>query len=248
MGKIMFSLKSVCRGSDRFKIDLTIFSVLLFLIFLIPCLSYAEKRQSRLPKGFVHVQELIPDIGLEIRYFGSDNFVGRPVDGYEAPVAISTVEAARALKQVQEELKLKKMRLIIFDAYRPQRAVDHFIRWAKDTDDTLTKTKYYPNIKKKDLFRLNYIAAKSSHSRGSTFDVSIVDENGKKIDMGTTFDYFGPESWPKSDLVTEEQRDNRMILRKLMVKHGFKPYAEEWWHFTLEDEPYTDTYFDFPVK
>jgi len=221
----------------------------IFLLFIALILSSCQtKEPNKLPKDFVYLKDYIPAIELEMRYYGTDNFVGEKVNGYEKSVCICTKESALALKEVQEELASMNLSLQVFDAYRPQRAVNHFIAWAKDINDTLTKSKYYPHVKKKDLFRLGYIAAKSSHSRGSTFDITILDANKQEIDMGTPFDYFGPESWPTSDAVNAEQKANRMLLQKLMLKHGFNLYAEEWWHFTLKNEPFPDTYFDFLIK
>ena len=142
-----------------------------------------------------------------------------------------------------------KLSLKIFDAYRPQQSVDHFVRWAKMLNDTLMKQQYYPNVKKKDLFKLDYIAAKSGHTRGSTVDITIVDiRTGKELDMGSSYDFFGVPSHPFYPGITKEQRSNRFLLRNLMLEAGFKPYAKEWWHFTLKNEPFLDSYFNFPIK
>jgi len=219
-----------------------------FILLGIILSSCQPKEKNHLPENFVYLTDIIPDIELDMKYYTNDNFVGAKVNGYEKPVCICTKEAAIALREVQEELASMNLSLKVFDAYRPQRAVNHFMEWAKNINDTLTKSKFYPQVKKEDLFRLNYIAEKSSHSRGSTFDITILDSNKKPLDMGTPFDYFGPESWPTSDAVTFEQKENRMLLQGLMLKHGFNLYAEEWWHFTLKDEPFPDTYFDFVVK
>ena len=222
---------------------------IIFLLLIIAIFTSCQPKElNQLPKNFVYLQDIIPDIELEMRYYGKDNFVGRKVDGYEKPVCICTKEAALALKNVQEELSSKNLSLKVFDAYRPQRAVNHFIEWAKSINDTLTKSKYYPNVKKEDLFRLKYIAEKSSHSRGSTFDLTLLDSSKNALDMGTPFDYFGPESWPTSHAVNSDQKANRMLLQRLMLKHGFSLYAEEWWHFTLNNEPFSDTYFDFVIR
>ncbi|NOR87397.1 MAG: peptidase M15 [Bacteroidales bacterium] len=222
--------------------------IFLLIIFSTLLFSCGSPKKNDLPEGFVYLNEVIPEIDLQMRYYGNDNFVGTQVKGYEKEICICTKEAALAIKEVQEKLAKKGYSLRIFDAYRPQRAVNHFIEWAKNINDTLTKSKYYPEVKKKDLFRLNYIAEKSSHSRGSTLDITLLDENGEALDMGTPFDYFGPKSWPTSNEVTKEQKDNRMILQGMMIKYGFNPYQEEWWHFTLKDETFPDTYFDFTVK
>lgn len=201
-----------------------------------------------LPKGFVYLKDECPEIKQDIKYYSGENFVGKRIDGYNEAVAITTKETALALNAVQKELAERKMSLIIYDAYRPQKAVNQFMTWAKDISDTLQKPAFYPNVKKSDLFKLNYIQEKSGHSRGSSVDVSIVDENGKELDMGTPFDYFGSRSWPSSRLVTPKQRENRMLLQFVMVKNGFNPYKEEWWHFTLKNEPFPETYFDFDVE
>ena len=198
---------------------------------------------------FVILSDAVPDAILEIRYYSSYNFVGRRIDGYEEPLALLTKEAASALKEVSDELVEKGYRLKIFDAYRPQRAVTDFMNWALDPDDTLMKEYFYPELDKEVLFPQGYIAEHSGHSRGSTVDLTLFDmTTQKEVDMGGTFDYFGELSHPDYKDITEEQYNNRMILREAMLGHGFKPLEEEWWHFTLEDEPYPDTYFTFPVS
>ncbi len=206
---------------------------------------------DELPQGFVYVGQAIPGIQIEPRYYTDHNFVGKPIDGYQKPVAILTKDAAKALSEVQKELNPFGLGLKIFDAYRPQQAVDHFVRWAEDLNDVRMKQEFYPDESKKDLFKKGYIAAKSSHSRGSTVDATIVSlhpESGVELDMGSAFDFFGSMSWPYSNEVDASQRAHRMLLRVLMEKHGFSPYEQEWWHFTLKDEPYPDTWFNFPVK
>lgn len=211
---------------------------------------YVSCKQSDVaPKGFVYLAEAVPDAILEIRYYSTYNFVGDRINGYEKPVALLTTEAAEALKAVSDDVKAQGYRLKIYDAYRPQRAVTHFINWAKDTSDTRMKQYFYPNLDKSVLFTQGYIAEKSGHSRGSTVDLTLFDmESEKEIDVGGTFDWFGIESHPDYMQISEEQYANRMILREAMLRHGFKPLEEEWWHFTLKDEPYPDTYFDYPVK
>ena len=213
--------------------------------------SMACTLQAAVPPGFVEIKEAVPGIEVELRYFSEDNFVGVLIDGYQAERCYITADAAAALKNVQAELESFGLGLKVFDAYRPQRAVDHFVRWAEDLGDTRMKARYYPDVEKKNLFRDGYIAAKSGHSRGSTVDLTIVSrDTGEPVglDMGTGWDYFGPKSWPSSIEVSAGARANRMLLQSLMVKHGFRPLAEEWWHFTLENEPFPDTYFDFPVR
>ncbi len=213
------------------------------LLFLLPFSLFAA------PSGFVDITALNPSIRTEMRYTGPENFLGRPVNGYEAAKCLLSEEAARALVTVQQELAAFGLGLKAFDCYRPQRAVDDFVRWAKDLNDTKMKAAYYPDVRKSELFEKGYIAARSGHSRGSTVDLTLVDaETGKALDMGTPFDFFGPRSWPKSRAVTAQQRANRLLLRSVMLKHGFRPLEEEWWHFTLKNEPYPKTYFDFPIR
>ena len=211
--------------------------------------------------GFVNITDVVPDAIIEARYFATYNFVGARIDGYLEPTALMTREAAEALKAVSDDVKAQGYRLKIYDAYRPQRAVDHFVRWGKDLSDTLMRQYFYPDEEKAYLFERGYIAEKSGHSRGSTIDLTLFDmATGKELDMGGVHDWFGIESHPdyggdpdtmeyRGDVpITAEQFHNRMILRKAMLGHGFKPYDCEWWHFTLENEPYPDTYFDFPLK
>ncbi|MBE5849079.1 MAG: peptidase M15 [Lachnospiraceae bacterium] len=198
---------------------------------------------------FVLLSEAVPDAILEIRYYSTYNFVGDRIEGYEEPVALLTKEAAAALLEVSEELKEKGYRLKIYDAYRPQMAVTNFVEWAEDTDDTRMKEFFYPDLEKDVLFPQGYIAEHSGHSRGSTVDLTLFDmETEKELDMGGTFDFFGELSHPDYKDITEEQFNNRMILRDAMLEHGFRPLETEWWHFTLDDEPYPDTYFTFPVS
>ena len=199
--------------------------------------------------GFVSVGEVIPDVILEIRYYSSFNFIGGRIDGYEQPVALLTREAAARLKEVSEDLSVRGFRLKIYDAYRPQKAVDHFMRWAADLSDTRMKAYFYPDLEKSVLIPDGYIAEHSSHSRGSTVDLTLFDMAAhKEVNMGSPFDFFGEISHPGSRAVTADQHAGRMLLRDTMLRHGFMPLAEEWWHFTLEDEPYPDTYFTFPVR
>ena len=210
---------------------------------------------------FVNITDIIPDVILEIRYFSTYNFVGTRIDGYLQPTALMTRRAADSLKAVSDELKAQGYRLKIYDAYRPQCAVDHFVRWAADPNDTLMKAYFYPDLDKKVLFPQGYICEHSGHTRGSTVDLTLFDMNTEKeLDMGGTFDWFGCESHPDfggnpdsgtlnaNSPLTAEQFNNRLILRHAMLRHGFKPIDTEWWHFTLIEEPYPDTYFTFPVK
>jgi D-alanyl-D-alanine dipeptidase len=210
---------------------------------------------------FVNLAEAVPDVILEIRYYSTYNFVGARVDGYEEPVALLTRQAADSLRAVSDDLMKQGYRLKIYDAYRPQCAVDHFVRWAADVNNTLMKSYFYPDVPRDKLFKLGYIAEKSGHTRGSTVDLTLFDmATEKELDMGGTFDWFGLESHPDyggdpdtgvykgNAQITAEQFHNRMILREAMMRHGFKPIGEEWWHFTLKNEPFPNTYFTFPVK
>ena len=201
-------------------------------------------------KEFVLLTDVVPDVIQEIRYFTSYNFIGEPIDGYEEPCTILTRAAAEALKVVSDDLMAQGYRLKIFDGYRPTRAVAHFVRWAEDAEDLRMKRFFYPDVDKSDLFEIGYIARRSGHSRGSTVDLTLFDmATGKEVSMGSPFDYFGKRS--HTDFLkhlTDEEIRNRFFLRDTMVGHGFVPLAEEWWHFTLADEPFPDTYFDFPVR
>ncbi len=199
---------------------------------------------------FVILSEAVPDVILEVRYYSTYNFVGKRVNGYEQPIVLITKEAAAALQQVSDAVKADGYRLKIYDAYRPQCAVSHFVEWAKVIDDTITKAYFYPQLDKSVLFDQGYIAAKSGHSRGSTVDLTLFDmQKGRDVDMGGTFDYFGILSHPSyTSGLTNTQIANRNYLRQKMLSAGFKPIETEWWHFTLVNEPYPDTYFNFPVN
>ena len=234
-----------------------------------------EKKAPSIPptedsSQFVNLTDAVPDAILEIRYYGTYNFVGARIDGYEQPTALLTKKAAEALKAVSDDVIAKGYRLKIYDAYRPQKGVDHFVRWAEDLQDTKMKPYFYPDLDKSVLFDQEYIMLKSGHTRGSTVDLTLFDMKlEKEVDMGGTFDWFGPESHPdfcgnpdtgeytgdnsKSPStpkrsITPEQFANRMILRRAMLSHGFKPLSTEWWHFTLVEEPFPETYFTFPVR
>lgn len=197
---------------------------------------------------FVLLADYIPGIVQEIRYYSSYNFVGERIDGYEAPVAMLTKEAARALKIVAGEMNVKGYRLKIFDAYRPVPAVRHFILWGIEDTDIRMKPYFYPDLEKQELFSKGYVAKQSSHSRGSTVDLTLLEmASGKEVDMGSPFDFFGEISHPDYRGITDEQFENRMFLQEAMKRAGFAPIENEWWHFTLEDEPFPDTYFQFPV-
>ena len=247
---------------------------LFLLTLIIAALTACSQRKEQAVEliydrsDFVELAKAVPDAILEIRYYGTYNFVGERIDGYEQPVALLTKQAADSLRAVSDDVKAQGYRLKIYDAYRPQMGVNHFVRWAADVPDTLMKPYFYPDLDKSVLFEQDYIMAKSGHTRGSTLDLTLFDmQTEKEVDMGGTFDWFGPESHPdfcgnpntgeytgdnsKSPTgrrITAEQFANRMILREAMLRHGFKALDSEWWHFTLKNEPYPDTYFDFPVK
>ncbi|MCR5831674.1 MAG: M15 family metallopeptidase [Lachnospiraceae bacterium] len=209
----------------------------------------SAKRYLTDPSGFVLLSDFVPDIIQEIRYFTTYNFIGDRIDGYEEPCALLTKEAARALKSVSNEMFVRGYRLKVFDAYRPACAVKHFVLWGIEDQDIRMKPYFYPALEKQELFVKGYIAKQSSHSRGSTVDLTLLDMNtGKELDMGSPFDLFDEVSHPDCRNITDEQYENRMILQQVMVRNGFVPIDCEWWHFTLEDEPYPDTYFEFPVS
>ena len=231
------------------KKNVALILMLLVLAVLAHVALAEDVKLSDDASGFVLLSEAVPDAILEIRYYSTYNFVGERIDGYEEPVALLTKEAAAALREVSDDLMAQGYRLKIYDAYRPQKAVTHFVNWAQDADDTRMKQYFYPELDKDVLFPQGYIMEHSGHSRGSTLDLTLFDmTTEKEVDMGGTFDYFGPLSHPDYTDITGEQYANRMILRETMLAHGFRPLDEEWWHFTLADEPYPDTYFTFPVS
>ena len=204
---------------------------------------------SKLPKGFVYVRDVVPSICIELSYCGRDNFVGKRIDGYITEQAILTEQATAALGKVQADLEAQGFGLKIYDAYRPKRAVRHFYRWSRDPRDERLKQVYYPDIDKRDLFRAGYIARRSSHTRGSTVDLTIIDLiSGEELDMGSIFDFFSPLSWSNYNRIPPKQKANRKLLCSTMMRYGFKPFWMEWWHFTLKNEPFPRTYFDFEVR
>ena len=208
-----------------------------------------KKQVTMDPSGFVLLADLVPGIVQEIRYYSTYNFIGDRIDGYEEPCAILTKEAARALKAVSNEMNVQGYRLKVFDAYRPACAVRHFVLWGIEDLDLRMKPYFYPDLEKQELFVKGYIASQSSHSRGSTVDLTLLDMGtGKELDMGSPFDLFDAVSHPDSRAVTDEQYENRMLLQNAMTRNGFVPIDCEWWHFTLDNEPYPDTYFEFPVS
>lgn len=201
------------------------------------------------PSGFVVLAEHVPHIVQEIRYYSTYNFIGERIDGYEEPCALLTKEAARALKSVSSEMAVQGYRLKVFDAYRPVCAVKQFVLWGIEDQDVRMKPYFYPELEKQELFAKGYIAKMSSHSRGSAVDLTLFDmRTGKEVDMGSPFDLFSEKSHPGYKGITEEQHENRMILRRAMLRGGFAPLECEWWHFCLKDEPYPDRYFEFPVS
>ncbi len=207
-----------------------------------------EKQAINDTSDFVLLSDYVPSIVQEIRYYSTYNFIGDRIDGYEQPCAIITKEAARALKEVSNEMNVKGFRLKVFDAYRPATAVKHFSLWGIEDLDQRMKPFFYPDLEKTELFELGYIASQSSHSRGSTVDLTLLDmATGKEVDMGSPFDFFSEKSHPDYKGITAEQYENRMFLQSVMIKHGFEPIDCEWWHFTLKNEPYPSTYFEFPV-
>ncbi len=190
---------------------------------------------------------VVPGLAVDIRYAGANNFIGRPIAGYEAPLCLLTRETATALARVQSELVQFGLGLKVFDCYRPARAVAEFVAWARDPSDRAQAARFYPRVDKSQLIIQGYIAARSGHSRGSTVDLTLVDGSGRELDMGGEFDLFDTRSWPTEPQLLPAQRANRLLLRSVMRAHGFHPYDKEWWHFGLENEPHPRTYFDFPV-
>ena len=218
----------------------------IFIIVL--CAFYYIFLNNNLEDGFVYLNDIDDSIIVDLKYYSSENFTGRFVDGYLANKAILTNEAGLALSNAQKDFNKLGYSLILYDAYRPQSAVDFFVRWSTNLNDTIFKNLYYPDIKKSNLFELGYIAYKSGHSRGSTIDVSLVDmTTNKEIDMGTIFDYFGIESHTFYDNLTENQKANRLLLYEIMSNNGFQNYSKEWWHYTLKNEPF-QKYFDFLIN
>lgn len=218
------------------------------ILFLFVGYSFGISAQ-KMYKDFVYLKDVDASIQTELRYFSNQNFIGKPIDGYQKDFVIVTKQTAEALQKIQAILKKEGLSLKVFDAYRPQQAVNHFVRWAKVLNDTLMKNEYYPKVPKSQLFQLGFIASKSGHTRGSTVDITLVNiKTGKELDMGSTYDFFGEESHPFYKKITKKQQKNRLFLRKIMLENGFNPYDNEWWHFTLKNEPFPDTYFNFPIE
>ncbi len=250
-----------------------LFSFFLFLTLSTLLFAGTCPANGKMPEGFVDTKNVIPDVELDIRYFGPHNFLGEKVNGYNAGKCILTKEAATALAKVQNDLGQFSLSLKIYDCYRPQRAVDHFVKWATEIENTKTKKEFYPTVDKRNLFKDGYIDSKSGHSRGSTVDLTIVPFPvpqqadyipGQKlsacdlpvnkrfrdnsIDMGTGFDCFSELSHTENKSFGLQQRLNRMLLKSLMTKYGFRNFEKEWWHYTLINEPYPNTYFDFVIE
>jgi zinc D-Ala-D-Ala dipeptidase len=212
-------------------------------------LAQPAQAQAPLPPGFVDAGAVVDGLVVDMRYFGDQNFVGERIDGYERARCVLSAPAARALAAVQHDLAAGGLGLKVFDCYRPQRAVAHFVRWAQRIDDVKRKREFYPDVDKRDLFKEGYISERSGHSRGSTVDLTLVRRADKReLDFGSPFDFFSPKSWPSDTGVGAKAQANRALLAAAMTRGGFRPYDKEWWHFTLVDEPFPDTYFDFPVR
>lgn len=215
-------------------------------------LVYASAIAGERSPAFVDASDVVPSLVVEMRYAGEHNFVGTRIDGYNRRLCLLTKQAATALAAVQRDLSEQGLGLKVFDCYRPARAVAHFVQWAQDVANQRVKDEFYPDVDKRDLFKDGYIAERSSHSRGSTVDITLVrltdGAPATELDMGTCFDRFSPRSWPSDTSVGDTAHHNRELLAAVMQRRGFKPYDKEWWHFTLADEPFPDTYFDFPVR
>jgi len=219
------------------------------LLSLLVLLAAPGALAQERPAGFVDAAAVVPGLIVEMRYAGPHNFVGRPIEGYDKPICYLTKPAAAALAQVVADLEPRGLTIKVFDCYRPERAVAHFARWARNLGDVKMKPEFYPHVDKSTLFRDGYIAARSGHSRGSTADLTLARRtDGKELDMGTPFDFFSPRSGPSDNSVGAEAQANRALLAQAMQKRGFRPYDKEWWHFTLRHEPYPETYFNFPVR
>jgi zinc D-Ala-D-Ala dipeptidase len=229
-----------------------LYSLILMLIGSLAAAAMAQNRAGNpvedRPASFVDTAVVVPGLIVEARYAGSHNFVGRPIDGYDAPRCLLTRPAATALAQVAVDLAARDLKIKVFDCYRPTRAVADFAHWARDLDDTRGKREFYPDVDKRTLFRDGYIASQSGHSRGSTLDLTLVRADGQELDMGTPFDFFSPRSWPGAPNIGRSAEKNRALLAAAMRRRGFRAYDKEWWHFTLADEPYPSTYFNFSVK
>ena len=243
-----------------------------YCMVFIPCYSISQEARD---KGFVYLSEVDPTILVSLRYYSNENFVGRTVDGYKKPVVILTRQAAQALKKVQDVVQKDGYCLVVYDAYRPQQAVNHFVRWGADNADRLKENHYYPRVAKDQVFELGYVATRSGHSRGSTVDLTIIKKDellhdivekdrclcdgfvikfldDGTLDMGSSFDLFDEASHSRNTLIDGQYQTRRLYLKNIMEQHGFKNFSNEWWHFTLKNEPFPadkdDSYFDFPIE
>ena len=222
--------------------------IFLIILIMFGCMQVVKASQISYDKSdFAPVYTVVDDAVYDIRYYSSYNFTGNKINGYKAPVAYMTKEALKALAVAAEDLRKQGYRLLIWDTYRPQKAVDNFVKWINDPNDEGNKT-FYPDLKKSDLLAGQYIMEKSGHTRGSTVDLTLIKTDGSFVDMGGTFDLFSEISHPDYKKLTRKQKKNRQILHDAMIKAGFKGIDSEWWHFTLQNEPYPDTYFNFDVK
>ncbi|MAW14982.1 MAG: peptidase M15 [Flavobacteriaceae bacterium] len=223
------------------------FKIKLLLVWVL----FHHFSNAQLPSGFTVLNNQIPELEVELRYATSKNFMGRQVKGYYSDIAIGSIALAKQLKKAQAELKPMGFGIKIFDAYRPQTAVNDFIKWSEISNDTISKKEYYPDLKKNTLFELGFIAKKSGHSRGSTVDLTLIylgeEKKGEELDMGSSWDFFGDISNYDSQKINEIQKLNRKLLRDVMISNGFIPYEKEWWHFTLINEPFPNTYYDFSI-
>jgi D-alanyl-D-alanine dipeptidase len=224
----------------------TVCSIL--IVALISAVSTHAALAQEQPAAFVDAATVVPGLNVDMRYAGSHNFVGRPIDGYQAPHCLLTRAAAAALANVARELAPRGLAITVFDCYRPVRAVANFVLWARAVADTAGKREFYPDVDKRELFANGYISSRSGHSRGSTVDLTLATGDGRELDMGTPFDFFSPRSWTASASLSGEAKANRALLAAAMRRGGFRPYDREWWHFTLSHEPFPVTYFDFPVR
>jgi D-alanyl-D-alanine dipeptidase len=216
---------------------------------LVLCAAWPARGETPAPPGFVDAAALVEGLVVDMRYFGEDNFVGAPIDGYERDRCLLSAPAASALAAIARDLAGRGLGLKVFDCYRPQRAVAHFMRWAQRIDDIKNKSEFYPDVPKRDLFKQGYVSERSAHSRGSTVDLTLVRRaDARELDMGSPFDFFSPRSWPSDTSISAQAQKNRALLAAAMMRGGFRPYDKEWWHYTLADEPFPDTYFDFPVR
>ena len=222
------------------------FAITLILLISVSLPAKAETISTD-KSDFAEISSAIDDAAFDIRYYSANNFTGNKINGYKAPRAYLTKEALSALVKAAQDLRARGYRLLIWDSYRPQKAVDNFVKWINDTTDAGDKS-FYPDLQKSDLLAGQYIMEKSGHTRGSTIDLTIIKKDGGFVDMGGTFDLFSEVSHPDYANITDEQKQNRQILHDAMIKAGFKGLDSEWWHFTLKDEPYPDTYFDFDVE